>query len=637
MKKLRFERILSVLLCACLLTAVLPGGIRAEQEAVFPEPLPFADVSEDAWYYGDVLAAYSMGLVNGKSAAVFAPDDGILLSEAVKLAACMHERYETGTVTLQNGEDGPWYEPYAVYAWEHGILTGDADFDTPALRGEVMELFARAVPLEPVNEIPDGAIPDVPMEHPHAEAVYALYRAGVVQGMNETDRRCEPDVGVTRAEIAATLTRMTDPSARIAFSMTGSGDEEDIPEPEREPDETGSSPLSEEYPGRTWSGLALSWSAVYDGRFGSGASDEILLTDAGIDAYNASMTAACPTMTDLTSYPDEIPGWEAAALIGRYVLPTGYDYDKNGAYIDEYRRAMILSNRNLGALGESAEAVRAVVTARCDLRGFPTEDGFCPLGNPGFDQIQETELIVGTPVIVLHTSADGLWYFALTYHYAGWIPVWAAAFCDRDTFDRFALRDPGTGVTVTAAVVWSGGVRLDMGVWLPYLGETGRGLEAVLPLRGSDGRYAETAVSLGPDEAVRGRLPYTMKNFYEQAFRWLGTPYGWGGADGGVDCSGFVCAVMRSFGILIPRNTTEQRSWSGEVTDISWRGGSERLSLFASSRYPVAIHRQGHVMLYLGESDGQLWIVHAHSIGQPVSVAPLDPSSSMLVMAELRP
>lgn len=190
MKKLRFERILSVLLCSCLLTGALPGGIRAEQEVVFTEPLPFADVSEDAWYYGDVLAAYSMGLVNGKSAAVFAPDDGILLSEAVKLAACMRERYETGAVTLHNGEDGPWYEPYAVYAWEHGILTEDMDFDTPALRGEVMELFARAIPLEPVNEIPDGAIPDVPMEHPHAEAVYALYRAGVVQGMNETDRRC---------------------------------------------------------------------------------------------------------------------------------------------------------------------------------------------------------------------------------------------------------------------------------------------------------------------------------------------------------------------------------------------------------------------------------------------------------------
>ena len=62
-----------------------------------------------------------------------------------------------------------------------------------------------------------------------------------------------------------------------------------------------------------------------------------------------------------------------------------------------------------------------------------------------------------------------------------------------------------------------------------------------------------------------------------------------------------------------------------------------RADLFASSRFPAAIHRQGHVMLYLGESDGQVWIVHAHSIGQPVSTAPLDPWGTMLAAVELRP
>ena len=645
----RMKRGLSAVLSALLLT--VPQAVGAADAAWAEETVPFSDVAPYDWFYEDVLSAYAMGLVNGKSAAVYAPYEGILISEAVKLAACVRQRYAEGAVTLGNGET-VWYSTYAAYAEEQGILTEEpADWDAHALRGEIMELFARAVPLEAINDIPDGSIPDVPMDHPHAEAVYALYRAGVVQGVNEETHLCQPDAWVTRAEIAATLTRLTDPAVRIRFSMPQEyGSEPDPADPDRppepqsfpeDPDAQGSpdegAELSVPARERNWSELTLAWSAVYDGRFGDGASDEVLLTDAEIDAYNAAMTASCPTMTDLVTYPDFVSGAEVLSLIGRYALPAGYDYDRAGNYIGEEERYAVLANRNLDAVGEMIAVERAVVTSRADMKSFPMEDGFYPRGNPGFNQIQETELPVGTPVAVLHRSADGEWMFVVTYHYCGWIPVGTAAVCGRDTFDQFARRDPGSGVTVTAVSVTAGGVGLDMGVWLPLLGEEDDGWDVVIPVRGYDGQYAETPARLSFDDAVAGRLPYTMKNVYEQAFRWLGVLYGWGGADGGVDCSGFICAVMRSFGILIPRNTSEQRVWSGAVTDISGLGGVERMELFASSRYPVAIHRQGHVMLYLGESDGQVWIVHAHSIGQPVSTAPLDPWGTMLAAVELRP
>ena len=645
----RLKRGLSAVLTALLLTVPQTAGAA---DAVWAEGIvPFSDVTPEDWFYEDVLSAYAMGLVNGKSPAFYAPYEGILISEAVKLAACMHQRCAEGAVTLGNGET-VWYSTYADYAREQGILTEEpADWDARALRGEIMELFARAVPLESINDVPDGSVPDVPMDHPHAEAIYALYRAGIVQGTDERSRLCQPDAWVTRAEIAATLTRMTDPAARIRFSMSSEdesvpaeADPDETPEPEIPPEEPNGPEAPEDGAGlsvsrreRDWSELTLAWSAVYDGRFGEGASDAVLLTDAQIDAYNAAMTASCPTMTDLLAYPDYVSGAEVLSLIGRYALPAGYDFDRAGNYIGEEERYAVLANRNLDAVGEAVPAERAVVTVRADMKSFPMEDGFYPWGNPGFNQVQETELPVGTPVIVLHRSADGAWLFVVTYHYCGWIPVWTAAVCGRDTFDQFAGRDPGSGVTVTAAFVTAGGVRLDMGVWLPLLGEAEDGWDVLIPVRGYDGEYAEIPARLSFGDAVSGRLPYTMKNVYEQAFRWLGVPYGWGGADGGVDCSGFICAVMRSFGILIPRNTSEQRVWSGAVTDISGLGGADRASLFASSRFPVAIHRQGHVMLYLGESDGEVWIIHAHSIGQPVSVAPLDPWGSMLAMAELRP
>ena len=299
--------------------------------------LPFTDVPADAWFYDDVSAAYANGLVNGKSASLYAPYDGILLSEAVKLAACAHERAETGAVTLLNGKD-VWYSTYAEYAAEHGILYADADsieWDTPATRGEIMEFFSRTAPFEEINEVPDGSVPDVPMTHPHAEAVYALYRAGIVQGSDTETHIFHPDENVTRAEVAATLTRLTDPDARLHFSMNGAdGAQNPETDPEnQDPGDVGTepSPTEESAPDdpetdpaggtglsssdRIYSDLALHWASIYEKRFGAGTADEILLNSAEIDAYNVAIAASCPTVVNLADYPSCLSGETVADMI----------------------------------------------------------------------------------------------------------------------------------------------------------------------------------------------------------------------------------------------------------------------------------------------------------------------------------
>jgi len=50
---------------------------------------PFVDVPEDAWYHDEVVGAVYTGIVNGKSATEFKPDDLLTYAEAIKLAACM--------------------------------------------------------------------------------------------------------------------------------------------------------------------------------------------------------------------------------------------------------------------------------------------------------------------------------------------------------------------------------------------------------------------------------------------------------------------------------------------------------------------------------------------------------------------
>lgn len=183
---------------------------------------PFTDVPEKEWYYADVVNAYEMGLINGKTATTFKPNDNLTYAEAVKLAACMHQRYTTGAVTLKNGSP-KWYQSYVDYCIEKDIITKIYEWDQPATRAGYMEIFAKALPesaLQTINSIPDGSIPDVAMTHPQAESIYMLYRAGILQGTGK-EHKCNPAANIKRSEVAAILSRMMDSSKRVWFSTVG--------------------------------------------------------------------------------------------------------------------------------------------------------------------------------------------------------------------------------------------------------------------------------------------------------------------------------------------------------------------------------------------------------------------------------
>ena len=185
-----------------------------------PTLIPFTDLKEGDWFYKDVMYAYGIGLINGKTATSFAPNDNLTYAEAVKLAACMYQLHMNGKVTLTNGSP-QWYSSYVSYAKTNGIIGKDYDWNAPATRAGYMEIFAKALPndaLPAINTVPDGKIPDVPMTHASAAAIYKLYRAGIVQGVDAA-RNCNPGANIKRSEVAAILTRMMDKTARVKFNM----------------------------------------------------------------------------------------------------------------------------------------------------------------------------------------------------------------------------------------------------------------------------------------------------------------------------------------------------------------------------------------------------------------------------------
>ena len=154
------KRILSVLLALCMLISVLSVYAVASSES----ENPFKDVTKDDWFYADVVNAVSTGIINGKTANEFKPDDYLTYAEALKLAACMNQIYLNGEVTLVSGN--PWYKPYADYCLENKIIDKEYNYDLSATRAGYMEIFANALPddaYEEINTVPDGSIKEFNM------------------------------------------------------------------------------------------------------------------------------------------------------------------------------------------------------------------------------------------------------------------------------------------------------------------------------------------------------------------------------------------------------------------------------------------------------------------------------------------
>ena len=206
-----------------------PEPVVAGDPKIRPD---FKDVAPSDWFYDWVYNAVDLGLVNGKGKDTdgrdyFAPAGNITFAETAKLAACIHQLYTTGTVTLQNGS--PWYKSYVDYCGENGILMPDAEHGGIAVgdvmtraneavtRAEFAWIFSRALPdagLPVKNTIPDSSIPDVKDASSEWYApIYKLYRAGIVNGKDDAGSFLPGDK-IQRSEVAAISVRMIDADKR---------------------------------------------------------------------------------------------------------------------------------------------------------------------------------------------------------------------------------------------------------------------------------------------------------------------------------------------------------------------------------------------------------------------------------------
>jgi cell wall-associated NlpC family hydrolase len=390
--------------------------------------------------------------------------------------------------------------------------------------------------------------------------------------------------------------------------------------------------------------------------------DKVILDRTQIAAQNAALYARDASMHDLRALPATLPasqvrGW-IEALAGAPKSPL---YDVHGQRVDAATLQALLEARALAMIPASQDTRYGMVVRRAALRSFPTTlRVFSEAGDTDIDRFQETAEFPGTPVVIAHASADGQWLFVVSPRYAAWTQAQNIAEGSKAAVFGYVDKTPYrvvTGASVrtvfTPEAPAVSQVELDMGTRVPLRtdlppdqpvnGQTPYAAHIIeLPVRHADGSlgFSPALIQKNADTAA-DYLPLTPRNLITQAFKFLGERYGWGHAYDGRDCSGFVAEVYRAMGVDMPRNTSRQAVSPALAKQVFDKAATHDQRLRAAQALEVGdlIYIPGHVMLALGQWQGQPWVIHdvlgmsyrradgtrAHIKLNAVSVTPLLP------------
>ena len=210
-----------------IVTAAIAAAIALTVPiAVFatePPQIPFTDVPESEWYYSEVAGAYSRGLVTGRSATTYAPEENVTRAEIATLLSRVDgaKTDPDASVPYPDAKAGEWYVPYLAWATEKGVLRGYPDGtvkpDAPVTRAEMAVMLSRYASSRSL-ELPAASRIESFKDAGKFESWYSteaetLRFAGIFGG--DAAGRFNPDSNATRAEVAALAVRFT-ASAEIA-------------------------------------------------------------------------------------------------------------------------------------------------------------------------------------------------------------------------------------------------------------------------------------------------------------------------------------------------------------------------------------------------------------------------------------
>ena len=226
MRKKLSVRLAALALAICLLCAAAPVYADSVSAPMGPYSVNFTDVPDDAWYADYVKLCASWGIINGKSATSYCPDDPLLCGEFIKLLCMIGELAPRSMDTSSH-----WAWPYWQVVNDNGVLWGldidgsAASLNRPITRYEmsvmINNLTSNVYNENPVSlDSPEARISDyASIAGKYVEGVLQSYGKGILNGYD--DGAFHGESTLTRAQTAAIVVRAGWPAERLAVENVG--------------------------------------------------------------------------------------------------------------------------------------------------------------------------------------------------------------------------------------------------------------------------------------------------------------------------------------------------------------------------------------------------------------------------------
>lgn len=355
---------------------------------------------------------------------------------------------------------------------------------------------------------------------------------------------------------------------------------------------------------------ATFWLKIYP------AGEELVLDEEQIEKLNNDIIKKSPTVFDLTQFPEKLPKNHIAEMIKESEWLFQEAFYAGGKPLSPDYKNLIAAERALDTIPDEISVKYAVTICRSNLRAMPTNQGwFYSAADTQFDYLQETALDPGEPVLVLHKSKSGNFLFVQMRNYTGWLPVWNVGMTDKKTWLEYV--DPANFLIIVAdkLTLKAGGKEnlFQMGAKIPVKDLDDKTYTALFAGRGKEGQLVPVTATLpnDDDKYSLGFLHYTRHNIIKQSFRFIGTPYGWGGLQDAVDCSAMIERVYRTVGIELPRDADEQEETAGVRLVMEGLDNDARSAMMAALLPGDALFMPGHALIYLGKTQDIPYAIHA--------------------------
>ncbi len=295
-------------------------------------------------------------------------------------------------------------------------------------------------------------------------------------------------------------------------------------------------------------------------------------------------------------------------------------YGENKKPHKKWQREEIVTNANRQNFPNFIQT--GIVTKHTSVRRVPTnKPGFDVYSKAGegfpFDYFQETALWANTPLLILHTTNDKQWCYALTPYYKGWIAMHDVAIVNQDFINQWLTKKYCLPLSDTLNLQNNRShfaINAKIGMVLPYEEDSNSTHTiSVLYTNTDENQNAKILkAEVSKNEVAFSNYPFNENSLKKLIANLIGRPYGWGGNLENRDCSSMIRDLLSTYRIWLPRDSKDQIN-TGKKFELTGTA-EEKIKLIKEKGIPflTILRKDRHNMLYVGlNSKGEPLILHA--------------------------